>query len=98
MLAQNRQAGKYTVTADLVKIDQPLFGASMTVTASVKYTLVERDSGNSVYLSTLTTPLTAAWNSSFVGAERVRLANEGAIQANIKKLIDGLTMSRIPAR
>lgn len=84
----NRQASKYLLVAHLEKLDQPLFGASMTVTASVRYTLVERASGKTLVEKVVAAPYTAAWNDAFLGAERLKLANEGAIRVNIQQLID----------
>jgi hypothetical protein len=95
LLSENRQAGKYTLTAHLQKLDQPMFGASFTVTATVQYTLVERATGKDVFTRTLTTPYTAAFSDAFMGSERLKLANEGAIRTNIKALIDSLTTVNI---
>lgn len=86
----NRQAGKYLLVAHLEKLDQPMFGASMTVTASVRYALVERSSGKTVFERILATPYTAEWNAAFMGSERLKLANEGAVRSNIQQLIDAL--------
>lgn len=90
LLSTNRQGGTHTITAHLLKLDQPLMGASMTVTASVQYAVVERRSGKTVYERTITLPYTAAWNASFLGSERLRLANEGAVRENLQKLVQDL--------
>ena len=95
LLSAGKQAGKYTLTAHMEKIDQPMFGASMTVTATVNYVLVERATGKEVLNRTVALPYTAAWNSSFIGTERLRLANEGAIRTNIGKIIDELFTVRV---
>lgn len=88
LLSAGKQAGKYQLTAYMEKIDQPMFGASMTVTATVNYSLVERATGKEILNRTVNLPYTAAWNSSFIGSERLRLANEGAVRVNIAKIID----------
>lgn len=90
LLSAGKQAGKYLLTAHMEKVDQPMFGASMTVTATVNYVLTERATGKEVLNRTVSLPFTAAWNSSFVGTERLRLANEGAIRVNIGKIIDDM--------
>ena len=90
LLSANRQAGKYVLTAHLLKLDQPMFGASMTVTASVQYLLAERATGKEVFSRTITLPYTAAFSDAFMGAERLKLANEGAIRTNIAALIEAL--------
>ncbi|MEJ5999665.1 hypothetical protein [Paucibacter soli] len=86
----NRQAGKYLLVAHLEKLDQPLAGFSMTVTANVRYTLIERSSNKTVFERTLATPYTAQMSDAFLGAERLKLANEGAVRSNIQQLIDAL--------
>ncbi|MCU0969039.1 MAG: hypothetical protein MUF03_09510 [Rubrivivax sp.] len=91
LLSNNRQGSPYTLTAHLMKLEQPLLGFDMTVTAVVEYTLVERATGKSAYAKTLTTPYTATLGAALLGMERLKLANEGAIRANIQRLIDDLT-------
>lgn len=88
LLSAGKQAGKYLLTAHMQKVEQPMFGASMTVTVTVNYVLMERASRKEVLNRTVSLPFTAAWNSSFIGTERLRLANEGAIRVNIGKIID----------
>lgn len=90
LLANGKQAGKYTLTARMEKIDQPLMGASMTVTATVNYVLVDRATGKTVLERRIALPYTAAWNAAFVGSERLRLASEGAMKTNIAKIIEEL--------
>lgn len=89
-LSPNRQGSRYTLTAHLLRIDQPMFGASMTVTATVQYSLVERQTGKEILARTVSSPYTAEWNAAFLGSERLRLANEGAARANIQQLIQAL--------
>jgi hypothetical protein len=95
LLSINRQGSKYVLTAHMLKLDQPMFGASMTVTAAVQYSLVERASGKEVFSRSLTTPYTAEWNAAFIGSERLKLANEGAARTNIQQLIDALVALRL---
>ncbi len=87
MLSTNRQAGRYQLVAHLEKLDQPLLGFDMTVTASVNYTLIERSSGKTVWQKSLVSPYTATVSDAFVGSQRLRLANEGTIRQNIGKLV-----------
>lgn len=93
----NRQASKYVLVANLNKLDQPFIGASMTVTATVRYSLIDRATNKDVFERTVATPYTAAWNDSFLGAERLKLANEGAVKANIQQLIDALVALKVNA-
>jgi len=97
LLAANRQAGPYTLVADLISLDQPYIGVSLTVTVTVKYWLVERTSGKTVYEKTIATPHTAAFGDAFIYSERLRLANEGAMRANISRLIEELIALKVAA-
>lgn len=90
LLATNRQASPFQLTAHLQSLEQPAFGLDMTVTASVNYVLVERASGKDVFQKTVTAPYTAKFSDAFAGVERLKLANEGAIRVNITQLIDEL--------
>ena len=95
--AANRQAGPYTLVADLTSLDEPFMGASLTVTVTVKYWLVERASGKTVYEKSIATPHTSAFGDAFIYSERLRLANEGAMRANISRLIEELVALKVAA-
>jgi hypothetical protein len=97
LLSPNRQASPYTLLADLKSLEQPYFGASLTVTATVTYFLVERASAKTVLERTIATPYTAAFGDAFIASERLRLANEGAIRANITRLIEELGALKVSA-
>lgn len=95
LLSANRQGGKYQLTTHLLKVDQPMFGASMTVTTTVQYTLTERATGKEVLAKTLVTPYTAPWDAAFLGSERLKLANEGSARASIQALLDALLALKV---
>jgi len=90
LLSAGRQMGIYQLQAHMQKLDQPFIGASMAVTSTVQYVLIERASGKQVAARSWVTPYTAAWNASFLGAERLKLANEGSARENIQQLIGWL--------
>ena len=83
-------AAHYTLSAQLIEIDQPFVGINMTVSAKVSYTVIEQSSGKMLWQQTLVTPYTALFGDSLYGLERLRLANEGAIRSNLSQLIDAL--------
>lgn len=85
-----RQSGNYMLTAHLENLEQPILGISMTVTASVRYTVTERATGKDLYSKVITSPYTAAFGDALLGVERLRLANEGSIRENITQIIDDL--------
>jgi hypothetical protein len=95
LLALNRQAGRFMLTAHLQSLEQPVFGLDMTVTASVNYSVVERATGKEVFQKTVVAPYTAKFGDAFVAVERLKLANEGAIRTNISQLIDELFRLKI---
>jgi hypothetical protein len=86
---------KYQLTADLTRLDQPLMGFDMTVTASVRYSLIERVSRKEVYSRVIQVPYTAKMSDAFIGSERLRLANEGAIKVNIQAFINDMLGLRL---
>ena len=88
LLAPVRGAARYQLSADLHKLDQPLMGLDMTVTATVDWHLVERSTGRNILKRSIGTPYTAKMSDAFLGAERMKLANEGAIRRSIEVLID----------
>lgn len=90
-LSANRQSGDYKLVADLREVNQPMIGIDMTVTSSVEYQLIERATGKNIYRETISAPYTAKMSDSFLGSERLRLANEGSIRANIERLIQRLS-------
>lgn len=100
LLAEQGGSGRYNLTATLISMDQPFIGASFTVTAAVQYVLVDATSGAAVFDESITKPYTAKFNDAFLGAERLRLANEGAIRENIgefvRRLVDNLGVSSLP--
>ena len=95
LAALGRQAGRFQLTAHLQKLDQPFAGFSMTVTATVEYTLIERATGRDVFKQTIAASHTASVSDAFVGVERLKLANEGAARGNIQKLIEALSQLRV---
>lgn len=91
LLQPNRQAGRFTLTAQFRNLDVPSFGANMTATAAFRYVLVEQTTGKTFLDKTITTPYTARFVDALIGVERSQLAREGALRANIAQLIGELT-------
>ena len=90
------------LTADLLRVDQPMFGFDMTVSATVRYLIVEHATGNrqhatgkEIFPRNIPTSFTAKVSNAFVGAERLKLANEGAVRNNFAALIDEPTRMQL---
>lgn len=79
--------GNYELKAQMASLSQPMIGLDMTVTAGITYTLTNVANGNVLYEKTVQTPYTATVGDAFVGATRLRLANEGAVKANLAQML-----------
>ena len=82
--------GRYVLNAELLDLDQPTIAFNSTVTATVHYTLIANQDQSTKFDETIKTPYTASFSDAFVGTERLRLANEGAIRENIEALMKKL--------
>jgi len=95
MLAEDHP--RYVLTAELQALDQPLVGVSMTVFSRVHYRLVSTADQSVKLDQAIETPYTAAFGEAFLGSERLRVANEGSIRANIEALIKRIIETLGPA-
>ena len=86
----------YVLNAKLVSLHQPMAGFDMTVTSTVEYSLLATGKPAPVLSETVVAPYTAKFGEAFVGVERLRLANEGAMRENIKEIIAHLITAAQP--
>jgi len=84
------QNGRFRLEAALLKLERPYAGFAMTVTATIAYRLTETASGVVVYQDTRTSLGTATLNDAVLNVNRLRIADERAIRANLRKLIEDL--------
>ena len=98
LLSPVRGGARYQLSADLKKLDQPIMGFDMTVTATINWHLVERSSGRNVLQREIGTPYTAKMGDAFLGQERMKLANEGAIRRSIEVFIEEILRLPVDAR
>jgi hypothetical protein len=84
------QGGRFRLDATLLRLERPFAGFAMTVTASVAYRLTDTATGAVVYQETRTSLGTASLNDAIMNANRLRIADERAVRANIRKLIEDL--------
>ena len=87
---------KYQLTADLTRLDQPMMGFDMTVGSTVRYSLIETLTRKEVYARVIQVSYTAKMSDAFMGAQRLKLANEGAVKANIKEFVNDLLALKLP--
>ena len=90
LLSNGGNTARYLLNANLLRVDQPLIGASFTVTITVHYTLMDNKNKAEIFNETLSTPYTAKFGDSIIAVERLKLATEGAARVNITKLIEKL--------
>ena len=90
LLSATETASLYRLNATLIDLQQPLVGFDIRVNSSVRYELLSRNRGERLWQETINAGYTATVNDAFMGVERLRLANEGSIRENIKKLIERL--------
>jgi hypothetical protein len=83
-------ANKYHLTADILQVSQPMLGLDMTVTANVRYSLIDTSTRKEVFSKVIAGSYTAKFSDAFAGVERLKLANEGAAKTNIQLLVDEL--------
>jgi hypothetical protein len=82
--------GRFRLDAVLQKLEQPFAGFAMTVSATISYRLTDVTTGAVVYDNTITTPATATLDDAIDGVARLRIANERAIRANLRRLVEEL--------
>ena len=73
----------YHLDVNIVRLDQPMMGFSMTVTIEATWTLSKRDN-TVVWQKSVTSTHTATTGEAFAGVTRLRLATEGAAKQNIQ--------------
>lgn len=83
-------SSKYALSANLIKLKQPLVGFDMTVSCEVHYTLQNIKNKRSLYDKNIASTYTATISDAFIGVERLKMANEGAARENIKMLLADL--------
>jgi hypothetical protein len=84
------QNGRLRLDVILLTLQRPYAGFAMTVTATIAYRLTEVATGAVVYTSTLTTLGTASLNDAVMNDVRLRIADERAVQANFRRLVEEL--------
>ncbi len=82
-------AGDLSLKVELLEIDQPLIGISMTVGSSIRYTITDATQAV-IFSETVQASHTTQFSESFLGNERLRLANEGSARANIREFLKRL--------
>ena len=89
-------AADYDLGVEIVRVDLPMMGFSMTVTMEATWRLMRRGDQKPVWQKAIMSTFTARASEAFAGATRVRLANEGAARENIKDAITQMGALTLP--
>lgn len=92
------ESAAYALRANLLRVDQPLFGLDFEVTSEVEYTLTEAATQKVLLREVIRTPFTAGVGDSFIAIKRLRLANEGSARVNISAMLKRLSDLKIEAK
>ena len=65
-------------------------GFNMTVSVTANWKLIDLSNNKVVFEELIPTPYKARMSESWIGVERLRMANEGAVRENIKAGIQKL--------
>ena len=86
----------YEIDVHIVRLTQPTFGLSFTVTMEADWSLVLRSQKKTVWEKAITSTFTATVSDAFAGVKRLRLANEGAAKKNIEDAITQISALTLP--
>ena len=79
--------GRYRLDALLLMLDRPYAGFAMTVTAAIAWRLTDAASGVVVYERTLKGLGTATLDDAVDNNNRLRIADQRAVRANIQQMV-----------
>jgi hypothetical protein len=89
-LADEADKARYSVTASMIDLKRPLAGFDMSVTTRVRYSATDTKDQSLVFDDTVAATGTGKMGDAFIGVERLRIANEKSVQANIEAFIQRL--------
>ncbi len=82
--------GRFQLSATIEELNQPPIGAGLTVTSVVRYVIVDQLNDQTIFDELIESSYRASFGDSLVYLDRLRLANEGAIRANIADFLQRL--------
>jgi hypothetical protein len=92
LLTPPNTGGKYNLSVNLEKVDQPMFGFSFTVTSTADYLLRNNETKDITFDQKISASYTATFGDAAYGPTRLKLANEGSIRENIRQFIEKLLL------
>ncbi|MDB6166533.1 MAG: hypothetical protein JWQ83_1673 [Lacunisphaera sp.] len=89
-------ATDYHLEVTIVRLQQPMFGLSMTATFETNWTLSSLSDKAIVWRKAITTSHTVGAGEALAGVTRLRLATEGAARDNIQNAITQISALPLP--
>ena len=80
----------YRLEVFLIDIKRPVSGLTMIVHSSIRYKLISNVDGNILYDDIITASDKANWDETFFGGQRITIATERSIRANITVFMERL--------
>jgi hypothetical protein len=90
--------GRFRLDAILLNLTRPYAGFAMTVTASIAYRMTDTTNGAAVYDKVLTGLGTATLDDAITNNNRLRIADQRAVGANLQQLVQDLYALSPPRR
>lgn len=88
LLANIPANAPYRVEAHLAELEQPLIAVTSNVTSVVQYRVFDAASSQLWFEKTINATGSASVGDAFYGVDRLRIANERSIEANIQRFIE----------
>ena len=79
------------INLSVLAIENPLFGGSLTSEIRIRWQLYDEAEEVSLFESVVASEYTATIGDAFVGAQRMKMANDGAIRENIKIALEKIS-------
>lgn len=95
-LSTSDAAAPFGLDAFLIEVKQPASGITMIVYSVIRYKLTRSSDDRVVYDDIITASYKATMGDSWVGGQRMKIATERAIQANIAAFLKELHSLDIP--
>jgi hypothetical protein len=95
-LSESIADAPYRLEVFLVDLKQPLSGYTLIVDSFIRYKLNRTGDGNVIYDDIITASDKATVDDAFYGPNRLKIANERSIRANITSFMERLYSLKVP--
>jgi hypothetical protein len=95
-LSESSTDAPYRLDVFLVDLKQPLSSFTMIVDSFIRYKLSSTADGNVIYDDIITASDKATVDDAFYGPNRLKIANERSIRANITSFMERLYSLKVP--